>query len=112
MTTKHSIKRAKQRIGVNKRAAVRQIKLAWERGKRFSQFTSWERNFLNRAVYHDSTPIAYNGYCYVFSEEGNCLTMYPLPSWFGKKKHFEGKKRIKNYKKYCKNNYVIVDNIQ
>lgn len=112
MTTGHCLKRAKQRIGINKKVAERQIKLAWERGKRSNQCTSWEKNYLNRAVYNDKIPIAYNGYCYVFTEEGNCLTMYPLPSWFGKKKRFEGKKRIANYKKYYKNNYVIADSMQ
>ena len=51
----------------------------------------------------NATAIAYNNFCYIVSEEGFCVTLYPLPVWFGKKKHFNGKERIRNMKAYARN---------
>ena len=110
MVTEHSLKRAKQRIGINKKYAERQIRLARERGKRADQFKSLEKKYLSRTVYEECEPIVYDGYCYLFSNEGNCITIYPLPNWFGKKKHYDGKTKIKKIKTYYKNNYEITKN--
>ena len=103
MTTIHSLDRAKERLGMNKKVAIKQIRLALERGKTSEEFSSWERNFLGKEAYDGCKAIAYNGYCYIFNDMDICVTMYPLPVWFGKKKHFDGKNRIKNYKSYSKN---------
>ena len=104
MVTLHSIERLKDRRNIkNKKSAVKNIYLAKQRGKRAEDCTSWESDFLSTEAYDDSTAIAYDGYCYIFKDDV-CLTMYELPSWFGKKKHFNGKERIRDYKKYCKNN--------
>lgn len=105
MTTAHGLERAKERMGMNKKVATRQIQLAWERGKSAENFNSWERDFLSREKFRNRKVVAYNGYCYIFTLDGYCLTMYPLPEWFGKKKAYDGKKRIRNYKTYYKNNY-------
>ena len=103
MITLHSLERAKERMGLNKKAALKQIKHALERGKTYEQFSSWEKNFLSKEAYGDCIAIAYNGFCYIFNNENDCITMYQLPVWFGKKKHFDGKNRIRNYKSYSKN---------
>ena len=103
MITLHSLKRAKERIGINEKTARKQIHLAFERGKTAEQFSSWEKSYLQAEAHNDCYAIAYNGYCYIFSCDCLCVTLYPLPSWFGKKKRFDGKTRIRNYKSYTKN---------
>lgn len=103
MATIHSIARAKERAGLNERRAYKMIDLALERGKTAEDFTSWERDYLLNEGKADTTAIAYNNFCYIVSDEGFCVTLYPLPAWFGKKKHFNGKERIRNMKTYARN---------
>lgn len=113
----HSIIRMEQRQGMKEEQAKRQIKNAMHRGKRAEDFSSWEYNYLStlcesKEVY----PVAYNGWCYIFNNEGVCVTIYSLPVWFGKKKRFDGKERIKNAKRYfsyyIKNNsYDLIEEI-
>lgn len=109
MTTLHSLERAKERMGMNEKSAIKEIERALERGKTAEEFTSWERNYLSKEAKGDCRAMAYNGYCYIFKSDDTCLTMYRLPVWFGKKKHFDGKKRIKNFKSYSKNNIGIYE---
>lgn len=104
--TVHSIERAKERAGLSEKRASKMIKLAIERGKRAEDFTSWERDFLIREPSDNCIAVAYNNYCYIVNEEGFCVTLYPLPEWFGKKKHFNGKERIRNMKVYSRNNNI------
>ncbi len=104
----HSLTRAKERAGLNERKAERQISRAMRDGKPADAFSSWERSYLEKEAYGDCTAIAYSGFCYIVNSNGFCVTMYPLPAWFGKKKHFDGKERIRNVKTYAKhhaNNY-------
>ena len=61
-----------------------------------------ERSFLEGECKYGNTAIAYNNFCYIFSAEGVCVTLYPLPVWFGKKKQFNGKEKVRNPKKYTK----------
>ena len=104
ISTLHGIERVKKRCNLkNQKTISKNIRLALERGKRAEDCSSWEKSFLSREAYDDCTAIAYNDHCYIFNREGRCVTMYKLPTWFGKKKHFDGKERIRNYKKYCKN---------
>ena len=104
-TTLHAMEKSKERLNLkNQRSAIKNIKLAIERGKRAEDFTSWERNYLFNKSTDDIYAVAYNDFCYIVSDEGCCITLFPLPAWFGKKKHFDGKERIRDYKKYCKNN--------
>lgn len=98
--TQHSIQRMKERRGINRKATEKRIEQAISRGKKADDFSSWERNFLQKEEYDNCTAIAYDGYCYIISERGACVTLYQLPKWFGKKKHFDGKVRIRNFKKY------------
>ncbi len=102
--TNHFIDRAKERAGINEKKAERMISLALERGKTSEDFTSWEREYLKREEHDNCIAIAYAGFCYIFTYQRDCLTVYQLPTWFGKKKHYNGKERIRDYKKYCKNN--------
>ena len=101
--TEHSIQRAKERCHYkNRRAAENNIQRALIRGKNASQYTSWEREYLENEGHDNCTAIAYNNFCYIVSDQGNCVTVHSLPAWFGQKKHFDGKNRIRNYKKYCR----------
>lgn len=105
MTTIHSINRTMERCKLkNPRAAEKNINRALQRGKRAEEFSSWERTFLSIEAHGDCSAIAHNGFCYIVNEYGTCITVYPLPAWFGKKKHFDGKERIRDFRKYCKSN--------
>lgn len=106
MATVHSLERAKERAGINEKKAYKMIDRALERGKRAEDFSSWERDYLREEGKGNATAIAYNNYCFIVSEDGFCLTVYPLPTWFGKKKHFKGKERIRNMKAYSR--YSII----
>lgn len=107
LTTMHSIKRTKERRNIkNKHSATRKIENALNRGKCAEDFSSWERDYLINESKDNCTAIAYDNYCYIVNENGRCVTMYKLPAWFGKKKHFNGKERIRNFKKYSKNMFI------
>lgn len=108
--TVHSLERMKERCNIkNVKTAERNVNLAIERGKRAADFTSWERVYLNTEAYSNCTAIAYNNLCYIVNEENVCVTVYKLPAWFGKKKHFDGKERIRNYKKFCRSNQCFYE---
>lgn len=112
MATVHSLNRAKDRLSINGKKADRMINQAIKKGKRASEFSSWERRFLEEESSNGSEAIAYNNYCYIISENGFCITMYPLPAWFGKKKRFDGKEHIRNIKNYARNyfcDYILTD---
>jgi hypothetical protein len=105
IVTIHGASRAKERCNVkNVRSAEKNVTLAIQRGKRAADCTSWERAYLESEAYDDCIAVAYNNFCYIFNPSGVCVTIYQLPAWFGKKKHFNGKERIRNYKKYCRSN--------
>lgn len=100
--TIHSIERTKERMGVNEKNAMRIIDRAIKKGKRAEDFASWERDYLLNQGDDGSIAIAYNDYCYIVGENGFCLTVFKLPTWFSKKKHFDGKERIRNMKTYSR----------
>ena len=102
-TTCHSIDRAKERAGLNERKATKMIEQALKRGKSANEFNSMEKSYLEKQGQGNCTAIAYNNFCYIVNENGFCVTLYPLPVWFGKKKRFDGKEKIRNPKKYRKN---------
>lgn len=108
MATVHSLNRAKDRLSINEKKAERMINQAIKKGKRASEFSSRERRFLEREASGGSEAIAYNNYCYIISENGFCITMYPLPAWFGKKKRFDGKEHIRNIKNMSETTFAIV----
>ena len=107
ITTIHGIERVKERCNFkNHNSALRNIGLALKRGKRIENYSSWERTYLINKAYDDCSAIAYNGFCYIVNETGRCVTVCKLPAWFDKKKHFDGKTRIRDYKKYNKYNLI------
>lgn len=110
MKSIHSIDRIRERCNLKQdRLAMRNIQLAFERGKRADDLTSWEREYLANEGHGNCSAIAYNNYCYIVSENNVCVTVYALPKWFGQKKHFDGKERIRDYKKYCRSNRMHIE---
>ena len=100
----HSIVRAKERLGCNERIALKQINRALERGKTAEQFSSMERTYLEEKCDGVTRAIAYNNFCYIVGTDGVCVTVFSLPTWFGKKKHYDGKEQIRNAKAYSRYN--------
>lgn len=100
MCTKHSVERAKERTPYNGKTAVRFVENGIARGKTAKDFRQKEREYLENCAYNNCVAKAYNGFCLIISDTGNCVTIYRLPEWFGKKRYFDGKQRVRNAKKY------------
>lgn len=99
--TEHCVERAMERYNLrNEKSIQKNVDRAYLLGKRAEDFSSWERNYLSGKTRDCMTGVAYNGFCYIFNEYGICVTMYELPAWFGKRKRFNGKERIRDIKKY------------
>lgn len=107
--TIHSLERAMERIGFNEKTADKQFRFAMERRKTCEDFTSWEQKYLAKEAYVGCGAFEYDGYCYIVNELGLCVTIYQLPAWFGKKKHFNMIERIRNMKSYARNNSYLFE---
>ena len=95
----HSIGRAKERAGLSRKRAEKMMNLARERGLGFEDCRwSIDRMFLLYRTNEVAVALALNGHCFKFKRgTADCLTMYPLPKHFGKKKTFYGNNRISKY---------------
>ena len=101
--TNHGVDREKERCGMSKKKALRQVKLALERGKRVADFNGTrEREYLEKRESEHTYSIIYNQFCYIVSDDNVVITVFPVPRWFDKKKKYDGKVKIRNYKKYSK----------
>ena len=108
--TNHYIDRAKERTNVkNRRTNERIAALALRRGKRSKDFINREQEYLSSRESRDCLAFAYNGFCYIFSQEFTCITTYALPEWFGKRAHYAGKELIRDYWKYYRYNQMLED---
>lgn len=83
-TTTHSLIRAKQRIGCNEKSAKHQFTNALLRGKTPADYKGLERHFLIERMKGGCDIRVYNGYIYVISKGDIIVTLYGIPSWFGK----------------------------
>ena len=109
-TTLHGMERMKERHGVkNEKSVNKLVALASERGKRAEDCTSWERTYLYAHSCDSCVAIAYGEYCYIIGDNNICITIFRLPIWFGKKKQYVGKERIKNMKVYSRLNLCKED---
>ena len=100
--TYHSIMRTKERAKLNEDAAKRMIVRAKEYGIPADEFHSEERRYLERMEEGEKKVIYYSGYVFVLTSDSICITMFPVPQWFGKRNRFSGKTAIRNVKKYTK----------
>lgn len=99
----HSIKVAKDRMNLGSSAAKKMISRAWANGKRSYELPSKERSFLEKKEKSGCTAVLYSGYCFIFSDEDKCLTVYPAPKFFATKKtRYDGKVEVRNPKAYSR----------
>ena len=101
MNTVHSLERAHERLGLSEEQAIRFTENAFYRGKSSDQMPKAERLYMeSKEVEFGIKSMYYNGVVLIFTTEGRCVTMYLAPQWFGKKRYYEGKKCIRDAKKY------------
>ena len=98
--TYHSLVRAKERLGLKAEAAERAIRRAYAEGLDAAEFCAREKEYLISKEIYGAEVRFYRGSCYIFSQDGSCITVYKVPSWFGRKQFFDGKKKIRNPKDY------------
>lgn len=94
------------KFNMNEKQALRQIKLAQERGKKPKDFTrSLEKNYLYAKCNCIQYALVYNGNCFIF-EYGTdrVLEVRELPNWWEKKNRFVNQKYIRNAKVYYRLN--------
>ena len=106
--TYHCCGRMEERAGVTGEDANRMAHNAVLHGKTSETVKgSDERKYLSEKSSEDIIALAYNGFCFIVRREDQlCITMYALPNWFGKKKHYAGKTLIRNMNRYYKNHRV------
>ena len=108
MYTYHSVERTSERTGLNKKAAVRMLERAQIKGKKPSEFAKKEREYLQHKEYDGQKVLIYAGYCFVFNSQAVCVTMFPVPEWFGKN-CFQGKNQIRKPRRYFRRYSLNVD---
>lgn len=88
--TYHSLSRAKERAGLSRKKAEKMMSLARERGIGFEDCKwSVDRTYLVQKSTAGKKALAFNGFCFIFDVDTyECITMFPLPKCFGKKKTF------------------------
>jgi len=97
-STTHSEERVVERLGINKKSAIRYIELAVERGITADDCSGKdEAEYLRSKEGRGGYAILYNGNIFVVStdEYQSVLTAYRAPSWFGKKRRYYQKTRIR-----------------
>lgn len=105
MNTVHSIIRAKERAGMKYGEAVRFTDLAIRNGQRAEDLPVKERKYMQKKEIDSSiTAVLYNGYIFILNDEDVCITLFKAPSWFLKKEHYDGKKKVRDVKKYLRYN--------
>lgn len=108
--TTHSIIRAKERAGLNKRKAAKMMEIAKTRGIQSEDCTwSVDRRFLDSRTTDRSVAVAFNGFCFIFDREmTKCITMFRLPRNFGQKKTYykADTRKYKNYVDDCEYSYL------
>ena len=98
--TPHALQRAKLRKGISGKKAETWIRKGLERGKIYTDFTSWERRYLQKEGKNGCIALAYDGFCFILDTRGTLLTVYALPDRFGKKSLYLGKEKLRDGKKY------------
>ncbi len=105
MNTLHSLIRAKERAGMTSKEMTRFTDLAIRNGQRAADLVGLERRYLeSKETEPTYTAILYKGYILIVEDGELCITMFPVPAWFFRKQYFEGKKQIRNVKRYRRYN--------
>ena len=107
--TSHAIQRTQERAVLNIKSAERLISKAVERGKSVEAFWGKEKNYLFKKEMEGKCKVlVYQSYFFILDCMGNCMTMYPAPKWFGKRKYHDGKQKIRKIKKYMRFNGMFM----
>lgn len=86
MITKHGVKRAKQRLGLPKKAVERQALRALEKGKSPKDYSGNFKVYLDAiAIRHKTRPIVYANYIYAFGPDNQLITVLPIDKKYWKK---------------------------
>jgi hypothetical protein len=99
MTTRHGLKRTKERTGYNERKAMCFINNAIERGKSVDNLAGAEKDYLMNKETGGCRALLYNSYCFIVSEDNRCITMFAARN---KKRLYNGKVRIRDPRKYMR----------
>ncbi|MCR5566472.1 MAG: hypothetical protein K6F61_06440 [Clostridiales bacterium] len=105
ITTLHSIERAKERTGMNPRAAEHFMRNALERGRDKSMFACEQKRRWLAAKENACgfKALVYNDICLIVNREV-VITMYEVPDWFKRSARYNGKERIRNRARFEKFN--------
>lgn len=82
--TYHSICRTIERVGLSNSKAMKLIFEARENGLTSSEFPYREKEYLEKKSIDGKVALYYKGFCFIFEEKYTCITMFRVPSWFGK----------------------------
>jgi len=80
--TKHSVSRAIERAKLSEESAKEMIRLAKLQGWDAEQFSGYRKEYLLRKQRDGFQALCYAGFCFIFSAEGSCITMFPNPDYF------------------------------
>lgn len=108
--TLHGAERAKERMGLSEKKAIRRLVLARERGVREADCKwSADRRFLGKSSDDIVEAVAYNGFCYILDKaSGICITTYRLPRDFGQKKTRYNPRKTGSTYQYEKNENTLL----
>ena len=104
MLSYHGQKRAKKRFRIGYDRAESKFEKARLYGKYKEDyvFRSPEYDYLlSKERHKGNQAVAYDGVLYIFDDE-TCITMFTLPAWFGRRKHYEGKEQVRHVKAYMR----------
>lgn len=112
--TLHALQRAIERAGLSEKAAICMMDLAQQHGRRAEDYGYGKRKYLKAKCKRGCQAVIYCGYCFIFSEAGVVITMYPASSFGNERKTqgrsscCDGKTLIRNPKKYF-TRYAVPD---
>ena len=87
MATFHAIQRAEERVKLKRKSAERLITNALQYGRTSSDFIGKEFNYLHRKETVGEARILVHSQCCFVVNNNSCITMFPVPSWFGKRRN-------------------------
>ena len=104
-TTLYSIERAKERIGMNPKAAEHFMRNALQRGKDKTMFACEQKRQWLTAKENacGCRALVYNDMCLIVDQDV-VITIYEVPGWFKRANRYSGKERIRNQAKFDKFN--------
>lgn len=101
--TRHCMNRVEDRRGLKGNSAKKLVENAKIAGKTDEDFSGREKYFLKSKGEYKCVARYYSGFIFIFSLDNVCITMYQAPEWFGKAGRYDGKREIRDSRKYFVN---------